>query len=1043
MGRSWAKTAAIVLWCTGVGAACPSRAQAPPTAPVRPATPSAAVVARLQAIDAAIKANRAAAVADEADKLAAELDASEPPASEVRYFAHRLVIQVAMQTGDTARMERHVRAALAGADAGCTADPGANLWLLGQAGQLAALREDYARAEADFTRAWQLSDSYGLGADARVQLLQMLFAAGIRHRTDPAWALPWLDLRRQWLAKWPAAPWQVAMQLALDEGSVAMLAGNLAKAQEHAERAVAVAQAGHKQAADAAKAGEAHLLLGTILASRGQYAQAEVVLRRAVALGEAAGGMRRVTYLQELASVLRRLGRLDDAVKMVEEAMQGVPERARGSSAYAGLLNTLSELRGEQERYGEAIALRRKALALLTKLFGPDHLQVAAAQGELAYMLIENREYPEAAQLLHGELAVYERKVGADNPALDTVLTRLCNVERLRGQPAAAKPFCERGLQLVEKAWGPLDVRVSGLRENLAMVELDLGHAKEALAQSRAALRVRDAELARLMLTGSEDDRFHMLGGAMSEVTTRLAMALDTWPNLPEAADLAEEAVLQRKGRLFDAVADQTRAVRALGADGQQVLADLDALRQRMASLAMAGRPVDPALERQRQDLERQLVQLVAQRTPQMAGISLAQIQAALPERAVLVEYSYWQPWQRPPQGGKGSFVHSDFGPVRLSAALVRRTGHVQWLDLGPAQPVLDTAAEWRARLMDPRRSDVDVWGRKLDGLIFEPIRKRVDAAELMLIAPDGPLHVVPFAALVDADGKYAVETRKLARLTAGRDLLRIMAPQGPGSAPIILANPAFDGATGGQTQVAGGRRSADAGSLHFADLPGALAEGKAIAAAWPGSQLKTGADVTEAALRAVRSPQVLHIATHGFFLPPSKAGQGAENPLLRSGLALAGCNAHPGSGDDGLLTALEAGQLDLAGTRMVILSACETGLGQTRSGDGVQGLQRAFAAAGARTVVMSLWKVDDAATEALMVAYYQQLRSGAARGTALQSAQLAVAQPQAGPSGTGPGRSAEALGTDGAAPAESAPRRLRHPFYWASFQAVGDWRPL
>jgi CHAT domain-containing protein len=157
----------------------------------------------------------------------------------------------------------------------------------------------------------------------------------------------------------------------------------------------------------------------------------------------------------------------------------------------------------------------------------------------------------------------------------------------------------------------------------------------------------------------------------------------------------------------------------------------------------------------------------------------------------------------------------------------------------------------------------------------------------------------------------------------------------------------------------------------------------------------------------------MLHIASHGFFLQDTR--ETVDNPLLRSGLALAGANLTHGHPGDGMLTALEASGLDLWGTKLVTLSACDTGIGEVRNGEGVYGLRRAFVLAGAETVVMSLWPVRDVVAREAMVAYYSGLRAGLGRGDALRQAQLAMLKR--------PGR--------------------QHPFYWASFIQSGEWANL
>jgi CHAT domain-containing protein len=183
--------------------------------------------------------------------------------------------------------------------------------------------------------------------------------------------------------------------------------------------------------------------------------------------------------------------------------------------------------------------------------------------------------------------------------------------------------------------------------------------------------------------------------------------------------------------------------------------------------------------------------------------------------------------------------------------------------------------------------------------------------------------------------------------------------------------------------------------------------------------------------LKMLHGPRILHVATHGFFLSDQELAielnkrmmPGAEvsktfgeNPLLRSGLALAGANARrSGTNDDGILTALEVAQLDLLGTELVVLSACDSGVGEVQNGEGVYGLRRALVLAGAESQVASLWKVSDEATRMLMVDYYKRLLSGEGRSAGLRHAQLnMLANPE-----------------------------LSNPHYWASFIPIGNWSPL
>jgi CHAT domain-containing protein len=295
-------------------------------------------------------------------------------------------------------------------------------------------------------------------------------------------------------------------------------------------------------------------------------------------------------------------------------------------------------------------------------------------------------------------------------------------------------------------------------------------------------------------------------------------------------------------------------------------------------------------------------------------------------------------------------------------------------------------------------------------------------------VSPDGDLNLVPFDALIDPQGRYLLERYAITYLTTGRDLLRMQVARDSLSAPLIVADPLFgEPAPPGDTPASDARSrttGADPSARYFAPLAGTAAEGRAIKRLFPEATLFTGRGASKAALQRAAAPRLLHIASHGFFLreasPAVAPGDGAataavENPLLRSGLALAGANLTREPDNDGSLTALEASGLNLWGTKLVTLSACDTGVGEVRNGEGVYGLRRAFVLAGAETLVMSLWPVSDYMTREMMTAYYTGLRAGLGRGDALRKAKLGML--------ARPGR--------------------QHPFYWASFIQSGEWANL
>jgi CHAT domain-containing protein len=254
-----------------------------------------------------------------------------------------------------------------------------------------------------------------------------------------------------------------------------------------------------------------------------------------------------------------------------------------------------------------------------------------------------------------------------------------------------------------------------------------------------------------------------------------------------------------------------------------------------------------------------------------------------------------------------------------------------------------------------------------------------------------------------------------------GRDLLRLSDPGRPASSPLIVAHPDF----GDPSLPASASRVLEHATAErrVAELPGTRREAQRVRALLPGATVLIRTATTEQAVKGLLAPSLLHVPTHGSFLGDiaavTLAGTDAvylESPLLRSGLVLAGANTATTNADDGLLTALEVAGLYLWGTRLVVLSTCDTGVGEISAGDGVHGLRRALVVAGSQSQVISLWSVADRPTADLMITVYSGLvNEHRGRAEALRDAQLRFL----------------------------ASRSRRHPYYWAAFILSGDWRPL
>ncbi|HEX8069183.1 MAG TPA: CHAT domain-containing tetratricopeptide repeat protein [Pyrinomonadaceae bacterium] len=813
--------------------------------------------------------------------------------------------------------------------------------------------------------------------------------------------------------------------------------------------------------------------LGELYNLKGDYAQAEQTLKRAAAVAEQAVGPAHrltATALNNLARTYQLKGDYREAEALYRRALPLLEQTAGAESEdVATLVNNLAELYREQDDFARAEPLYLRALAIKAKLLPPDHPDTALTRNNLALLYTARGDYAQAEPLFKSALAAEEKALGPNHPDVGGMLNNLALLYQERGDNKQARPLYERALAVFEHALGPHHANVAQALVSLARLSAATGDLKTAGAQLTRAADVREQNIALVLTTGSEQQKQLYLDTLFGETNLTVSFHLQAAPTDEAAARLALTTLLRRKGRALDAMSDQIgRLRRRLDPADARLLDELAATRARLAALLLqsAGAQTDDAargtevarLEAEAQRLETEVSARSAEFRAQAQPVTLAAVQAAVPADAALVELARYYPFDF-----KAGHARGGFGPARYAAYVVRRDGAPAWVELGAAAPIERGVAELRAALARPNSKNVSELARALDAQVMQPVRKALGDTRRLFLSPEGALNLIPFGALVDEQGKHLVESYTITYLTSGRDLLRLQTSAPAGQGVTIIANPAFDNAAG-NAPAAGARRSADLRNARFTPLPGTAGEAQAITAVLPAARVLTQAQATEAALKQVNAPAVLHVATHGFFLAdqpqdPGSAARGlalgggdgattartaprAENPLLRSGLALAGANRREGAGgEDGILTALEAAGLNLWGTELVVLSACETGLGEINAmnSEGVYGLRRALVLAGAESQVMSLWQVDDAATRDLMSAYYRRLQAGEGRTDALRQVQLEMlkgqAQTEAGDQ--------RGLGGQPTPRATGAAADRSHPFYWASFIQSGAWQSL
>jgi CHAT domain-containing protein len=785
----------------------------------------------------------------------------------------------------------------------------------------------------------------------------------------------------------------------------------------------------------------------------GQHPKTDQLLQRALPVIEKTLGPEHPWFIRTLVTLGRLRQNVGDLERAEEIDRRGLATLERiqqtDSVLYAALLNNLGLICQERGDLATAEDLYVRSLVIGERLQGLESYGVSTSYQNLGIIARERKDYALAAAYYTRALSIREPIVGPDHPDDAQLLNNLAIVYHLTGDDARSLETHFRALRIWEKG-GPYSRGILVSLGNIARLYAAGDDITNAVAFQRRVDAVLETQLALNLATGSERQKLAFAGGASERTDRTISLHLREAPENTEASALASLVLLQRKGRVLDAMTDTFAAARQQVADpgDRDLLDQLNATTTQLARLAVNAPDEAPSGERQKrikelearkERLEAQIGEHSAELRARMQPVTLDAVQAAMPDDGVLLEYAVYRPFD--PKAERNAEA---YGPSHYAVYIVPKHGAPVGRDLGAADVIDETIEALRLAVCDPSRTDLKERARALDERVMRPLRALFGNATRLLISPDGDLNLVPFEALIDEEGRYLIESYASSYLTSGRDLLRMQVKRRFRSNPVIVADPLFgepasseystpmDRSAGvsGRTVMIGDELS----TMYFAPLGTTAEEARAIKALYPEATLLTGWRATKARLQELEAPRLLHIASHGFFLqdaareakhtmpaPPdggaraARASINVENPLLRSGLALAGANLTRDQQNKGILTALEASGLNLWGTKLVTLSACDTGIGEVRNGEGVYGLRRAFVLAGTETLVMSLWPVSDYVSRETMVAYYTGLRAGLGRGDALRQAKLAMLKRKA----------------------------RQHPFYWASFIQSGDWTGL
>ena len=759
--------------------------------------------------------------------------------------------------------------------------------------------------------------------------------------------------------------------------------------------------------------------LGEIYRDKGQYAAAadmlEAALKSARKLKQG-GQLAQAMILNGLGNLYSDMGDTERAVERYEAAI-GIMEREKGPNHQDVLTmkNNIAVILKNSGQNEKSLALHEQTLAARKETLGPYHADIAQSMGNIAGVYQALGRQDEAIKWLTGAHEQFCKVLGPTHPSSLQASGNLAILMYETGNDAGALQRFSEVYDDVKKALGNGHARTIEALENLADVQYRLGENEAAKKSAEDLVRAKETILPFVL---GMDER-----SRLSWQAKHLNLSVEPFVLSPE--QLAT-TILRRKGIVLDSLLED----RNLGSGSRKdsstaaLLDEMGKLRGRIAELTLGEGAVDEskrlALLDRVAEIERKLASGNKKSFTSRRGINLTLdgLRACLPSDAVLVDFVSFDDVKN---NGPDSLC---YGAVIISPKTADESSqsdeHVSFVKIDNAASIDKTVSSLRASLVSGNDALLEDSIADLSEKLWPGIQEKLPGnASRLIIATEGQLSFVPFVALRKPDGSFLGEHYGIVYVGSARDLMRPSGAQ-PAKSLEIFADPSF---TSGASGDSGAKRGeSDSESSIFSDvnlpqLPGTVKENENLREIAETIQWKAnsylGEGATEKTLRSLDAPGILHLATHGFYLNSDSsqsdgmrgmqvvgvgASQGsaqenaALNPMLASGFALSGAQdtfhswtrKKPApSENDGVVTAEEAATLDLKGTWLVTLSACETGVGEARSGEGVFGLRRAFMMAGAENLIMTLWPVSDETTAEIMSEFYRQaLATGDASGS-------------------------------------------------------------
>ncbi len=750
---------------------------------------------------------------------------------------------------------------------------------------------------------------------------------------------------------------------------------------------------------------------GVLLKDLGRYNEAEAYFDEALKLSKDSSGEKNLGFaltLNNKAMLYQSTGRNEQALVLMTRAIDVTKELLKETSSnYIKLTINLANLYREMKQFVEAEKLYLQAIKIKERRLGIWHPDYAHLKRGLGDLYMEMGKMEDVEKNLNNAYEIYDTKLGAEHPATLAVKNDLGNYYRVTGQNDKAVVY----LTEVEAAsliiFGEDHPTYLKVLEDLTIAQWAGGDLSRAVESYPIIINKTSAYIDNYFTALSEAEKTKFWDKTTPRFNRFNSFVIEACKSNPELLELMFNNQLNTKALLLNSSSKVRSLILSSGDEDliteyNQWLSVKENLARcyGMSKTEISAEKINiDSLEQSADKLEKSLSgrsQLFnEQEQSDKPGWNI--VQRALKADEAIVEILRIE-----------NFSNGFTGNAVYCALVLFNTGTPQLIVLDKGKEMESAGiSEYRKNILEMK---VD---NRSYSVYWEPIEKVIASRKKIYVSPDGIYNQISLNTLKDATGKYLLDKHVIVLTGNSKDILKFQ----------NVSNTA-----GVKTALLFGYPDYGSNDI-IAPLPGTKTEignvNKILSAANFRTETFMRDAATEEKVKASRST-VLHIATHGFFLSDLNSIRGEKvlgvetstarkNPLLRSGLMLANCEnvfdetGEKGNTNNGILTAYEVMNLSLEGTDLVVLSACQTGLGDIKSGEGVYGLQRSFLVAGAKSVIMSLWEVSDAATMELMTEFYKSYSISGNKQEAFLSAQKKIRL------------------------------KYKEPYYWGAFVLVGS----